>query len=570
VAVSIVATCIAIGVAFAQTRPAGSEENEDNNVINERLELNKDIAIKLDVGPDGMGKTINAHSVRFEKTDSGMRATLRADVRRGLAFEWKTRIELLGEGDEVLDWQESLNMARSLVSGQPVIETRQIEFAPFNWSEVAGARRFRLSFEQNGALRDEIGRPYDATRTDWIQGRATGPDGLPVTDAIVIINEHKAEGGPFKVPRVGTDENGYYRFGAVEWPYRLGAERRQRLPSTNVDCYQLILLKQVFNGPQTVDFKFSEPPEGTASLAGRVVDSEGAPISQFKANVMEWSDSQQTDFENDDGSRLESTWYNQEVDSPDGVFRLENIPSGRYRIRIVPTEKQYEWHHQEVVLADHRTTDLVLTVRSRHVLYGRVLFEDGSPAVLKPAPWPGAETRVLLPSGGRARRVATVEEDGYFAAYLDDNSFEQLESTQSTLVVSIPATGQGRHVTAGEFPFELLAAEKNEAGVLKVNRPAEPESTTETAECVEKLDKSEKIPREYETVKLNYVDADEVAKRLKEAIQQMPGTELQQGVLIQPLTLARQIIIFGRKDLRERVKKLVAEIDSPLDMERLI
>ncbi|MBL7185575.1 MAG: hypothetical protein ISS70_04565 [Phycisphaerae bacterium] len=89
------------------------------------------------------------------------------------------------------------------------------------------------------------------------------------------------------------------------------------------------------------------------------------------------------------------------------------------------------------------------------------------------------------------------------------------------------------------------------------------EDMKKIAEWIEKLDKEEKIEREYETVQLGYADVSEVAQRLNEAIQDMPGSELQQSVLIQPLTQARQIMIFGRKDLRELVKKLIKEIDIP-------
>lgn len=89
------------------------------------------------------------------------------------------------------------------------------------------------------------------------------------------------------------------------------------------------------------------------------------------------------------------------------------------------------------------------------------------------------------------------------------------------------------------------------------------EDMRKIAEWIEKLDKEEKIEREHEAVQLAYADVSEVAERLNEAIQDMPGTELQQSVLIQPLTQARQIMIFGRKDLRDMVKKLIQEIDIP-------
>jgi type II secretory pathway component GspD/PulD (secretin)/beta-lactamase regulating signal transducer with metallopeptidase domain len=689
----------------AQDRRAKSGEMENGNRPGERFELGKDIPIALATGPDGMRTIVQTRSVRFDKTDLDIRVTLRADVRRGLLFEWKTKIELLGDGGEVLCGRDCLNKARSLVSGEPVVEERLIEFAPFKWNEVSSVRRFRISLEQGGTLRDEIGRPYDDTRTDWIQGRVTGPDGQPVGDAIVLINEHKPRGGPFRVPRVGTDENGRYKFGAVDWPYRLGVERRQRLYSSGIDCYQLVFLKPIFNGPQTVDFKFDELPKGSASLTGLVVDADGVPIREFKANVMEYNDSEQTDSESADVSHLESIWYNQEVNSEKGEFRLENVPAGKYRIRIVPKEKQYERRNQEVVLADGKATNLTLAVPSRHVLYGRVLFEDGSPAVLRPAPWPGAETQILLSMGHSARGVATVAEDGYFAVYFDESELEQLKSGPSQLIINVPTTEQGRRVTAGRFPFELLTTRKDKAGIVKVNRPAIPkagaaaepnEPTLEGAnknqvvqkffklkyysasdaaqtvrpllgktgyvsadektntllivdtvenlkrieeiiagldvpqaaqtitqifeirygdpsEMVESLKKALSIktdassvtsattepggqpivfipePRrkwiiakasvedmkqvrrwieqldadkEYEVVQLRYVDANETAERITKVLSQLPEKELRPSVPILPLEQTGQIVIFGKPDMREIVKKLIAQWDT--------
>ncbi|MCU0915261.1 MAG: hypothetical protein MUC88_11945 [Planctomycetes bacterium] len=82
-------------------------------------------------------------------------------------------------------------------------------------------------------------------------------------------------------------------------------------------------------------------------------------------------------------------------------------------------------------------------------------------------------------------------------------------------------------------------------------------------EWIEKLDKGESVGQEYETVPITYADVREVATRINEALQQMPGTELQASVLVQALEQARQIMIFGRQDLREMVKKLIQEIDVP-------
>ncbi len=92
---------------------------------------------------------------------------------------------------------------------------------------------------------------------------------------------------------------------------------------------------------------------------------------------------------------------------------------------------------------------------------------------------------------------------------------------------------------------------------------ASAEDMKRIGEWIGKLDQEETIKSEHETVSITFADVSEVADRLNEAMQQMPGSELQTSVLIQPLENAKQIVIFGRKDVREIVKKLIAEIDIP-------
>jgi type II secretion system protein D len=92
---------------------------------------------------------------------------------------------------------------------------------------------------------------------------------------------------------------------------------------------------------------------------------------------------------------------------------------------------------------------------------------------------------------------------------------------------------------------------------------ASAEDMKQISEWIEKLDHEEPIKAEHETISITYADVREVAERLNEALQQMPGSELQASVLIQPLENARQIVIFGRKDMRQIVKNLIQEIDIP-------
>ncbi len=83
-------------------------------------------------------------------------------------------------------------------------------------------------------------------------------------------------------------------------------------------------------------------------------------------------------------------------------------------------------------------------------------------------------------------------------------------------------------------------------------------------EWVARLDRSEPISTEYETVPIEFVDVEELAEELDTSLQQTSGaTELRFNVVIRPLPEARQIMIFGSKEKREMVKKIIAEIDIP-------
>ena len=82
-------------------------------------------------------------------------------------------------------------------------------------------------------------------------------------------------------------------------------------------------------------------------------------------------------------------------------------------------------------------------------------------------------------------------------------------------------------------------------------------------EWVQKLDVAEPVVSETEMISVVYADAREVATRIEDALQDMPGHAVQPSILVRALEQSRQIMIIGRKDLREMVKKLIAEIDIP-------
>ena len=92
---------------------------------------------------------------------------------------------------------------------------------------------------------------------------------------------------------------------------------------------------------------------------------------------------------------------------------------------------------------------------------------------------------------------------------------------------------------------------------------ASPDDLKQIREWVSKLDMDEPVGSEYEVVQLRYADPREVENSVGDGFRDLPGTEFLPSILIQPLTETKQVIIFGRKDLREIVKKMIQEIDVP-------
>jgi len=86
------------------------------------------------------------------------------------------------------------------------------------------------------------------------------------------------------------------------------------------------------------------------------------------------------------------------------------------------------------------------------------------------------------------------------------------------------------------------------------------------AEWIDKLDKEEPVQSEYEIVNLRYADPMEVEDSIEDGFRDLPGTQFLPSVLVEPLRTSKAVIIFGRKDLREIVKKMIEEIDIAPDM----
>jgi len=92
---------------------------------------------------------------------------------------------------------------------------------------------------------------------------------------------------------------------------------------------------------------------------------------------------------------------------------------------------------------------------------------------------------------------------------------------------------------------------------------ASAEDLRQIKEWVNKLDKEEPVESEYEVVQLRYADPREVESSIGQGFRELPGTEFLPSILVQPLPGTSQVVVFGRRDLREIVKKMIAEVDVP-------
>jgi general secretion pathway protein D len=90
---------------------------------------------------------------------------------------------------------------------------------------------------------------------------------------------------------------------------------------------------------------------------------------------------------------------------------------------------------------------------------------------------------------------------------------------------------------------------------------ASAEAIKQIDEWIKKLDIDEPVESEYEVVPLMYANPQDVQKGIEQAMKDMPGAGLTPSVVVEPLE--RQVLVAGRKDLRELVKKLIEEIDVP-------
>jgi len=112
--------------------------------------------------------------------------------------------------------------------------------------------------------------------------------------------------------------------------------------------------------------------------------------------------------------------------------------------------------------------------------YGRILFEDGSPAILDSSLWKGnAEIWIDFPYAG----MAHIDSEGYFKVYFTQEQYEKAKAKKVRNNIVVPDsekmnTARSMYV----FPITELSQDKSKAGVVKIPHPKPPKQELATVE----------------------------------------------------------------------------------------
>ncbi len=304
-----------------------------------------------------------------------------------------------------------------------------------------------------------------------VQGRVTGVGGEPIVGAEVQIREHDPGAASIAAPDVETDEQGHYVYANIRWPYRVGVLWRES-PRRGGYRYQYLRRNEVFDDSQTVDFQFEQFPAGTAMLKGRITGKDGRPLTDFDVHI-----SNKVDWNDYSGGYLRQYAYRLSVSDVDGQFRVDGLAAGQYDIRVYKSDGTQRLPPRELDLQEGTIANVMFEVSTeapvgspavdKRAYYGRILFDDGAPAVFDPGPWRRAKVHVDVLRGS-----GDVDDQGYFRADLTEKEFDSLVAEEGTYGIYCPVPDEeGVSTQVASFPVKLLSPDKNKAGVVKIFKP---------------------------------------------------------------------------------------------------
>ncbi|MBN1805720.1 MAG: hypothetical protein JW837_10745 [Sedimentisphaerales bacterium] len=302
--------------------------------------------------------------------------------------------------------------------------------------------------------------------SEKLEGKIVDQSGKPVVSAQVHANllrtlktkgaEDKTEWLPGIEPihslAVKTDNKGIFRFNNIPAGSGVDLLVKARGKAT-IFTWDAESKGPAFKSGQT-DITVMMPDE--ARIEGRIVDPDTARgIAGIKFAVV-YTDSGAFFY------RFMCTTDN------NGRFSIGGLLNSKYLIRGGKGDPL----PQTYVNAESGKTTKV-TIGANKIYYGRMLFEDGSPVVITPEPWPGAKTKIDLIEESRTSRasVVDIDEDGLFKVSLSKEQYEKLQSGKAWFEVKIPYTNKKAYLAQEVSAYDLLATDKTKAKVAFMARP---------------------------------------------------------------------------------------------------
>lgn len=441
----------------------------------------KDIHFDLRVGTKEDPEIVLGRNIRFFVEEGQLLGTLRNRLRSWPKFKWRTTIDLVDDmGNSIASAEQVRENGGFKYAGDRRGFRHNIHFSLGPWNDVLQEQLKTISVKYEQVSEDIATTPdawIESSKLEVVHGQVTDADARPVPNAWVLIREKRKKGQKgIAAPEVCTDEQGFYSFDEIRWPYRVGVIVYDEDPAGRDYYHQYKRLNRTLHGTQKIDFKFEEFPQGTAVLTGQIVKPDGSAATEFTVDVRN-----EVDWKDYSDQYLYQFGFKKFFVRSDGRFEMSGLVSGISSIGINLTGKEFEsvevnlkYTRQVCELIDGKITEVTNETAVKKVVkavldesvyyYGQILYQNGKPAVLPTSPWKGAKVYVELRSTPATSLgvEGIVDDQGYFAILLTDKQFEKITTGEYSITIYYPSCqDEFTSYTIGTFPVEMLTQNRD-------------------------------------------------------------------------------------------------------------